>query len=304
MKLPPLNSIRAFEAAARHLSFKEAAEELFVTPAAISYQIKTLESYLGVRLFIRENRSILLTPAAQRCLIDIKGGFELIANGIEKAQANPYSGVLNISAAPAFTIKWLAPKLHSFMELHPDIDARIIAGMKFVDLQNEHIDAAVRFGVIDDKGLYTEKLIGDSLLPLCSPSLLTGQYGLNDPSNIKHHTLIYDDSLQSLPAQPSWQDALNQGGINHTLDSSLRSLRFNHAEHAIQAAIDGSGLLLGRRVLCTPDIQAGRLVSPLPHCEIPLKAVHYFACIEEKANHPTIWAFLAWIKEQLRNVHQ
>ena len=303
MKLPPLNSIRAFEAAARHLSFKEAAEELFVTPAAISYQIKTLESYLGVRLFIRENRSILLTPAAQRCLIDIKEGFELIANGIEKAQANPYSGILNISAAPAFTIKWLAPKLHNFMELHPSIDARIIAGMKFVDLQNEHIDAAVRFGPMEDKNLYTEKLIEDSLLPLCSPSLLTGQYSLNNSSNIKHHTLIYDDSLKSFPAQPSWQDALNHGGINHQLGSQ-RCIRFNHAEHAIQAAIDGSGLLLGRRVLCTPDIQAGRLVCPFLNCEIPLNAVHYFACIKEKANHPTICAFLEWIKEQLKNTYQ
>lgn len=165
MKLPPINSIKAFEACARHLSFKSAAEELFVTPAAISYQIKILEDFLGVELFIRENRSVLLTPAAQRCYLDIKSGFEHIARGVGKAQSEQKSRVLTVGAGPAFTIKWLAPRLHAFTSEHPNIDARISSSLGVSDLRHDPIDAAIRFGNINDEDLLAIPLAEETVVP-------------------------------------------------------------------------------------------------------------------------------------------
>lgn len=298
MRLPPLNAIRAFEAAARHLSFKAAAEELFVTPAAISYQIKTLEEFIGVELFIRENRAILLTPAAQRCFSDIKGGFEQIARGIEKAQAEQKSGLLTVSAGPAFTIKWLAPRLHAFLESHPEIDARISSGLGFADLRHDTIDAAIRFGNAQDDALFAKKLVTESLIPLCHPSLLEGENSLKDPENIQHYSLIHDDSLTFNPSAPGWKECLQRVGVQHP--NTERGIHFNQADHALQAAIDGTGIILGRRVLATPDMEAGRLVSPFPSWEIATDMSYYFVCTQEKAQQHKITIFMEWITQQLK----
>ncbi|MGH1486867.1 MAG: transcriptional regulator GcvA [Cellvibrionaceae bacterium] len=297
MRLPPLNAIRAFEACARHLSFKNAAEELFVTPAAISYQIKILEEFLGVDLFIRENRLILLTPAGQRCFNDVKNGFELIARGIEKAQADQKSGALTVSAGPAFTVKWLAPRLHLFVDEHPDIDARVSAGLSFADLRHDNIDAAIRFGNAADDDLYIEELIREVALPLCHPDLLTGEYALTHPAALKHHTLIHDDSLIFNPKAPTWKTCLAKAKIGDI--NPDKGLRFNQADHALQAAIDGSGVILARRVLALPDIRAGRLVIPFPEWELDTKMYYYFACLKEKAEQYKVKAFKEWIKSEL-----
>ncbi len=297
MRLPPLNAIRAFEVSARHLSFKQAAEELFVTPAAISYQIKTLEEFLGVELFIRENRAILLTPAGQRCFIDIKNGFEQIARGIEKAQAEQKSGILTINTAPAFTVKWLAPRLHLFAEKYPDIDARISASLSFSDLHHDSADAAIRFSSTQDSSLYTEKLLDETSLPLCHPDLLTDKRPLKTPEDLKHHTLIHDDALLFNPQAPTWKSCLEEIGI-YDIDTQ-RGIRFNQADHALQAAIDGSGVLLGRRILATPDIRAGRLAVPFPEWEIPTGISLYFVCQKEKAEQHKVKVFKEWLKGEL-----
>lgn len=299
MRLPPLNAIRAFEASARHLSFKAAAEELFVTPAAISYQIKTLEEFIGVELFIRENRSTLLTPAAQRCFSDIKGGFEQIARGIKKARAEQKSGLLTVSAGPAFTIKWLAPRLHAFLESHPDIDARISSGLGFADLRHDAIDAAIRFGNVRDDALFAQKLVSEQLIPLCHPSLLEGKHSLSKPENIQHHSLIHDDSLNFNPGAPGWPECLQQANISHI--QTERGIHFNQADHALQAAMDGQGIILARRVLATPDIQAGRLVCPFPEWEIDTGMSYYFVCLKEKAEQHKVSIFMEWMKQQLKD---
>lgn len=297
MRLPPLNSVRAFEAAARHLSFKRAAEELFVTPAAVSYQIKILEDFLGIELFVRENRLVLLTQAGQRCYSDIKSGFEQIAKGIEKAQAEQKSGILTVSAGPAFTVKWLAPRLHEFVEQYPDIDARVSASLSFADLRHDNIDAAIRFGNIPKGDIAIEELMGEVAIPLCHPNLLTGSNGFNSPKALAQHTLIHDDSLIFNPKAPTWESCLREKGISE-VDPS-RGLRFNQADHALQAAIDGSGVILARRVLALPDIQAGRLVAPFPDWKIPTGMSYYFASLPEKASTYKVSAFRDWIKNVL-----
>ena len=298
MKLPPLNSIRAFEATARHLSFKLAAEELFVTPAAISYQIKSLEDYLGVRLFIRENRSILMTPAAQRCYNEIKSGFEQIAKGIEKAQSEQNNGVLTVSAGPAFTIKWLAPRLHEFIDLHPDIDAKISASLTFSDLRHDTVDAAIRFGNSQDPSLYSEKLADEVLVPLCHPNLLKGKHPLTDINNLRAHPLIHDDSVNFKHDHPGWAEYIQEKGVTGV--NSQKGVRFNQADHALQAAIDGNGILLGRRTLALPDLLAGRLIAPFGEWKIETHLSYYFVCLKEKAEHHKIQAFKRWISQLLQ----
>ncbi len=298
MKLPPLNALRAFEAAARHLSFKHAAEELFVTPAAISYQIKTLEAFLGTSLFIRENRSILLTHAGQRCFVDIKAGFEQIAKGIDNVKKEQDTGTLVVSAGPAFTVKWLAPRLHDFIEKHPDIDARVSAGLGFLDLRHEHVDAAIRFGTINPEGLAVVSLTVESVVPMCHPELIRAKNGLKTPADLAQHTLIHDDSLAFAQQPPTWKGMLEKQQLPQV--KSDKGIRFNQADHALQAAIDGSGVVLGRKVLATPDLNAGRLVMPFPEWEQSTELQYYFICLSERAHTYKINAFRQWVQGMLQ----
>ncbi len=295
--LPPLNALRAFEAAARNLSFRKAAEELNVTPAALSHQIRGLEDYLQTRLFHRLTRRVELTEAGLLIQPDISEGFDSLTRAIERLVNRPDDNVIVVTAGPAFTGKWLAPRLFRFAAAHPHIDLRIAANLALTDFRGDGIDAAIRFGSGDYPGLYSEKLFDDMMLPMCSPSLLEGPDAIRVPADLRHVTLIHDDSLvHVLPSGPNWRTWLEMAGIKDV--DPGRGLRFNLADHAIDAAIEGAGVVLARRVLAQRDLDAGRLVAPFG-MEISVKRAFYFVCPSGHEDRPNIRLFREWLAEEV-----
>ncbi len=193
-RLPPLNALRSYEAAARHLSFTKAAGELGVTPAAVSHQVKMLEDYIGVALFERINRQLVLTSAGEACLPCIQTAFEGLAAAVGTISVAGRSGVLSVSVAPSFAGKWLLPRLERFKIEHPDIDVRVDASMKLVDFASGEVDLAIRYGAGRYSGLVAERLISEAVTPVCSPKLLEGRNPLRTPDDIRFHALLHDDS--------------------------------------------------------------------------------------------------------------
>ncbi len=296
MRLPPLNAIRAFEVASRHLSFKKAAEELFVTPAAVSYQIKLLEEQLGMTLFERHNRQVVLTREAQKALPFLTMGFEQIEKGmnlLEQVSSPNYV----VSTGPAFAIKWLAPRLHEFSALYPDVNASILASLHITNFRTEPVDAAVRFGRIDDSSLFCEKLVDESVVPLCHPGWLASQGGIEKPADLFKHNLIHDDSIFFDSSAPNWTSYAKRHGIVNV--DTQGGVRYNQADHAIQAAMDGAGIVLSRSLLAEPDVRAGRLIRLFPETAMDTGMVRYFVCPKDKADRYENQIFLAWLKSLL-----
>lgn len=285
-RLPPLNALKAFEAAARNLSFTRAAEELFVTQAAISHQIKGLEEYLGIKLFRRRNRSLLLSEEGQSYFLDIKDIFSGISDATERLLARSAKGALTVSLQPSFAIQWLVPRLVRFSEAHPDIDVRI----KAVDLDEgsltDDVDVAIYYGRDNWPGLRADKLHAEYLIPVCSPMLLMGTKPLKTPEDLTRHTLLHDTSRRDWKAwfkQLDIQAAnVNQGPI------------FSHSSMVIQAAIHGQGVALGHSVLTQPEIDAGRLVCPFEQV-LMSKNAYYLVCHESQAALGKIAAFREWM---------
>ncbi|GHA24399.1 transcriptional regulator GcvA [Oceanisphaera arctica] len=285
-RLPPLNALKAFEAAARNLSFTRAAEELFVTQAAISHQIKGLEEYLGIKLFRRRNRSLLLSEEGQSYFLDIKDIFSGISDATERLLARSAKGALTVSLQPSFAIQWLVPRLVRFSEVHPDIDVRI----KAVDLDEgsltDDVDVAIYYGRDNWPGLRADKLHAEYLIPVCSPMLLMGTKPLKTPEDLTRHTLLHDTSRRDWKAwfkQLDIQAAnVNQGPI------------FSHSSMVIQAAIHGQGVALGHSVLTQPEIDAGRLVCPFEQV-LMSKNAYYLVCHESQAALGKIAAFREWM---------
>lgn len=307
MSLPPMNALRAFEAVARNGSFKRAAEELHVTPAAVSHQIKTLEDFLGFSLLDRDSRTVSLTPAGRRCFPGIHAGFESIRLGIAQAQARVATAGLTITAGPAFVSKWLAPRLAGFAAARPEIDTRIVAGLALVDLEAEGIDVAIRFGdprkieSADRTRLSVERLVEESVTPLVAPGPASDLAGrLASPADLAGLPLIHDDSLRAVSSDvPDWSAWLSAAGIGGV--DPARGLRFSNADHALQAAIDGAGVVLGRRVLAAPDIAAGRLLAPFPLTLSSGLWFHFVTPLTRRAD-PAVAAFAEWMREQLGDV--
>lgn len=290
-RLPPLNALRAFEAAARHLSFTKSAQELNVTPAAISHQIKTLEEFLGVQLFRRTHRAVLLTDAGQRCLPVVRESFDNLAEIADLARAQDQSGILQVSAGPAFAVKWLVPRLKDFAEAHPNIDVRVAASLALADFRTDQVDVAIRFGFGKYPGLRVDKLFDEVLVPMCSPRLRDGDPPLLTPDDLRHHTLLHDDSTRFDPAAPNWARWLRAADVSG-IDSE-RGPRFDHADHALQAAIDGLGVVLSGPGLASGDLAAGRLVMPFA-LQLPWLAF-YVVAPEATADKPKIVAFREWL---------
>ena len=248
-RLPPLNALKAFEAAGRHLSFTRAADELFVTQAAISHQIKALEEFLGVSLFRRQNRNLLLTDIGQAYLPPLSNAFDTIDTATQRLQRQDQAGILNISVLGSFAAKWLVPRLGHFTDLHPDITVRILADDKIVDFNQEEIDLAIRYSRIPDSNLHSEKFMTEEFFVVCSPRLLTGATPLNTPKDLCHHTLLHDQMRED------WQMWLDHAGVKV---EPRRSVGFSHSNMVLDAAVDGLGVALGRSILVADDIAAGR----------------------------------------------
>jgi LysR family glycine cleavage system transcriptional activator len=307
-RLPPLNSLRAFEAAARHLSFVLAAQELHVTPAAVSHQIKGLEDQLGVRLFRRLPRGLELTQAGEAGLPALREGFDLLAEAVEQTRARIESAMLVVSAAPSFVTRWLAPRLHRFVSAHPDLDVKINASTRLVDPEKdapaaseehagspiEDADVAIRFGTGEYPGFRSEKLLAAVVTPMCSPRLLGGRHPLRAPEDLRHHVLIHDN-VHFGDGRRTWDAWLDAEGV-HGVDTS-RGLRFNHAMLALDAAADGLGVTLGMPLLAGADLAAGRLVMPFRRA-LPLKFAYYIVSTQENAKRDDVTAFRNWLLEE------
>jgi LysR family transcriptional regulator, glycine cleavage system transcriptional activator len=296
--LPPLNSLRAFEAAARHLSFTKAAEELHVTPAAISHQIKGLEDQLGVPLFRRLTRALRLTEAGQAALPPLRDGFDRLADAVDLLRAHEESGALTVSVGPSFAAKWLVPRLDRLRAAHPDLEVRLDATDQLADFQRDNVDLAIRYGNGKYPGLEVERLLSEEIFPVCSPKLRDGPKPLAQPDDLRHHTLIHLDwDLEDVNA-PNWRMWLLAAGI-HDIDFT-RGPVFSMMSLALQAAIEGHGVALASSVLVAGDLAAGRLVVPfdLSVCD-PVDFAYHIVVPKRTANLPKVAAFRSWLRSEI-----
>lgn len=295
VSLPPLNALRAFEAAGRHLSLTRAAEELHVTPAAVSHQIKALEAYLGVALFRRRNRALLLTDAGQACLPGLRQGFEHLSEAVDAARGQIANRPLTVSVAPSFGAKWLVPRLDHFAAAHPGIDVRLDASTRLADPLREDIDLCIRYGPGEYPGLHVERLMAEEVVPVCGPALLEGPDGLHTPADLCKHVLLHVDAPIGDNSVPDWPMWLAAAGVADC-DAS-RGPRFTMASMAVQVAIAGQGVALAGSMLVADDIAAGRLVKPF-ELRFPAKFAYYVVCSPATVEQPRIAAFRQWLREE------
>lgn len=295
--LPPLNALRAFEAAARHLNVTRAAEELGVTTGAVSQHIRALEDWFGAPLFRRVPRGVEMTDLALRLYPQLADGFGLIGDAVAAATQERGDQVLTVGVAPALASKWLVPRLERFNTRHPEIDLRLSANQRLVDFRKDGFDAAIRFGFGQYGDAFVRKLFDDGVVPLCSPALLEGPDPLEKPSDLARFTLLHDRAVFIFdPETLSWDHWLAAADVTG-VDTS-HGISFDHAELALQAAIGGAGVLLGRRMLAQSDLDAGRLVMPFDLI-LPLGLAYYFVCPQELAQREKIVAFLGWLEAEV-----
>lgn len=308
-RLPPLNALRAFEAAARHRSFKRAAEELFVTPAAISQQVKALEGYLGVELFRRLTRAIELTPAAEAMLPKLREGFDCFAAGLAQARRAEERGRIAVAAPPNFVARWLMPRLRAFTAAYPQFDLRIIGTLKAIDNPEREVprepgrlddeaQVAVRYGMGDYPGATVDLLFRPTYVPVCSPKLLGRGPPLRKPADLRYHTLIHDDSSPGDEERPGWEEWLAFAGAKG-VDAS-RGPRFSNASLVHEAAIDGLGVALALRPLVDSDIEEGRLVVPIERAAATQFA-YYLVTPNALVEHPAASAFRRWLVAEAKS---
>jgi LysR family glycine cleavage system transcriptional activator len=275
-----------FEAAARHLSFTRAAEELFVTQAAVSHQVKALEEFLGLKLFRRRNRSLLLTEEGQSYFLDIKDIFTSISEATDKVLERSEKGALTISLPPSFAIQWLVPRLADFNQQEPDIDVRIKAVDADENFLTDDVDVAIYYGRGSWPGLRIDKLYQEYLIPLCSPALLLSNRPLASLADLKHHTLLHDTSRKE------WKQFVKKNGIEEV--NVNHGPIFSHTTMVLQAAVHGQGVALGNNVLAQPEVDAGRLVSPFDEMLLS-KNAFYVVCHESQADTGRIATFRDWM---------
>ncbi|AJI94407.1 glycine cleavage system transcriptional activator [Yersinia ruckeri] len=285
-RLPPLNALRVFDAAARQLSFTKAADELFVTQAAVSHQIKSLEDFLGLKLFRRRNRSLLLTEEGQSYYLDIKEIFTSINEATRKLQARSAKGALTVSLPPSFAIQWLVPRLSSFNSAYPGIDVRIQAVDREEDKLADDVDVAIFYGRGNWTGLRTERLYAEFLLPVCAPGLLIGEHPLKVPTDLAYHTLLHDTSRRD------WLAYTRQLGVPQI--NVQQGPIFSHSAMVVQAAVHGQGIALVNNVMAQTEIEAGRLVCPFNDVLVS-KNAFYLVCHDSQAELGKIAAFRQWI---------
>jgi LysR family glycine cleavage system transcriptional activator len=286
-RLPSLNGLRAFEAAARHLSFTQAAAELNVTQTAISHQIRRLEQELGVSLFVRQNRALALTPEARNYLPGVRSAFNDLRLATERLLRHD-DHVLTVSTLASLAAKWLLPRLTSFQDANPGIDVRITTSTGLVDFQRDRVDAAIRYGRGHWPGVRATWLMADEVFPVCSPALLRGAHPLRRPQDLKHHVLLHNST-----SGDDWRQWLTAAGLPADI-STQRGATFDLILMTIQAAIDGTGVAMGRTSYVQDDIAKGRLVVPFK-IALPANAGFYLVVPDGVAEPPKLVAFRQWL---------
>jgi LysR family transcriptional regulator, glycine cleavage system transcriptional activator len=290
-----LNALRALEAAARHLSYVAAADELSVTPAAVGNLVRGLEAAVGVELFHRSQAGparLELTAATRAVLPELQAGFDHLTVAFERLKASREQITISLTVPPAFADKWLLPRVERFATSHPLYDLRIDTSGRLVDFAAERMDVGIRYGGGRWSGLKSIFLLRDAFFPVCSPALLEGSHPLRGPEDLKHHTLIHDRSMAQESAFPTWRTWLQAAGFPAI--NCERGLQINDSAAGYQAAINGSGVALGRTTLVALDLAAGRLVRPFGEaleCELAYYLVHR----PRADSHPGIAAFKDWV---------
>jgi LysR family glycine cleavage system transcriptional activator len=291
--LPPLSALRAFEAAARLVSFSRAADELHVTPAAVSHQIHALEQDLGVKLFNRLNRSIELTASARVLLPGLTEAFAGIQSSVRRLRAHNDTGTLTVTASPSFAAKWLVLRLHRFQEQCLDVDVRISATDDLVDLTKGDFDIAIRYGTGNYPGLEVELLFTNEVFPACSPQLLANGPPLRTPDDLPLHNLIHDQAVERDPLVPTWPMWLKAAGVKNV--PAATGLSFNNMHLALDAAIAGHGVVLAQSTIAAADLAAGRLVR-LFSLALPDQFAYYIVTAPGTLERPKIRAFRDWLR--------
>jgi LysR family transcriptional regulator, glycine cleavage system transcriptional activator len=289
-RLPPLNALKSFEAAARHESFTRAAAELCVTQGAVSHQVKALEAELGIKLFNRNSQRLLITEAGREYLLVIRNALDQIAVGTDQLLRRQISGVLTVSTSPDFAAKWLVHRLDRLAGAHPEIDLRISADMHHIDFAREDVDIAVRHGAGNWPGLAASQLCPEELFAVCSPRFLSGPRRLSQPSDLLTASLLHLDDRKD------WSRWLESVGV--TPDEQLsRGPVFNRVSMAIDAAVDGQGVALARTTLAAWDLINGRLVQPFPTTS-RLSKTFWIVCPKATSTLPKITMFRDWLRAE------
>jgi LysR family glycine cleavage system transcriptional activator len=285
-RLPPLNALKSFEAAARYESFTRAAEELCVTQAAVSQQVKALEAELGFKLFNRERQRLRMTEAGRDYLMVIREALDRIAVGTERLMQRQSAGTLTVSTSPDFAAKWLVHRLARFAEAQPGIGLRISATMRHVDFAREDVDLAVRHGDGNWSGLDVTLLCSEQLFAICSPKLLTGRNRLREPSDVLKWPLL------RLDEHKAWERWLALAGV--AAPEMLQGPVLNRASMVIDAAIDGQGIALARTTLAAWDLVNRRIVRPFD-VSWPLAKTYWVVCPKATAKVTKISRFRDWL---------
>jgi len=285
-RLPQLNALKAFEAAARHVSFTRAAAELCVTQGAVSHQVKALESELGVRLFTRERQRLIITDSGREYLAVVRDALDRIAMGTERLVQRQSSGALTVSTSPDFAAKWLVHRLGQFAEAHPGIDLRVSATMHHVDFAREDVDIAVRYGDGHWPGLHVTRLCAEQLFAVCSPRLAAK---LGRPEDVLKVTLLHLDD------RTAWSAWLQAAGVASA--QAIHGPILNRASMLIDAAVDGHGVALARTALAAWDLINKRLVRPFP-VALPLSKSYWIVSPRATAGLPKLTAFRDWLLTQ------
>jgi len=293
-RLPPLNALRAFEAAARHGGFARAAGELSVTPAAVSHQVKALEAFLGVALFERLPHGLRLTPAGAAYLPELSRGFDQLARAEGRLRGPEVRGPLVVSVLPSLAARWLAPRLSAFHRRHPEVELRVLSAWENADLAAGEADVGLRYGSGDYPGFTVLKVMEERLFPVCAPTLLAaGERPLRDWPDIVLHTLLEDDQVR--PDEPwiAFDPWLRRHGLGR---EAVRRLWFTDANALMAAALAGLGVAMGRSALVAEDLRDGRLVRPFLDSR-PADYAYFAVVTEEAAESPRVRAFLGWLRE-------
>lgn len=286
----PLTALRAFETAARTGSVRRAADALHVTPSAISHQLRALEDTLGVALFRRANRRLILTKAGQVLLPGLTEGFDRLGDAVAALSAFRRRGVLTVSMLSTFAVRWFIPRLTRFQKLHTDIEVRVSTTLRTVDFAREGIDAAIRHGHGDWQGVRSDRLIDDDIVPVCAPALLEGDPPLNEPANLTQHTLLTSD------ARPEdWEIWL--GGVGLGDLKPARRIAFDATHFALDAALGGAGVAIAARELVADDLRQGRLITPFDQ-EHRHAAGYYLVCPTDRADEPTMATLRRWLLQE------
>ncbi len=295
-RLPPLNALRAFEAAARHLSFTKAADELSVTPGAISQQVKLLEDTVGVPLFRRDPKGLSLTEAGNAALPSLRDGFDRLHAASRLMTQERGAGRITVSVAPSFASKWLVPRLDAFQEIYPDIDVYVHADTDVVDFAVDDVDLAIRYGRGQYGDLTATLLMRERIVPVCAPGLLTGEHPLKEVDDLAHHTLLHDGGHDNEIA--TWAMWLRAAGSQ--VDGT-RGPRFNQSSLVIEAAVAARGVALAKFALAEADLEAARLVIPFD-LTTPTDFAYWVVHPEAKAALPEVKAFKDWLVAEAGSV--